>query len=581
MSLSTNSIDKSRYFLIYLSLASIVPIVFVSIKSSVDLYHEGAIFPSSVGVSHGKAIFREVNNQYGFLVALVNSPFIKLFGNYVIIGRLVGYLVYILVVICYFLIVKRVANKFIATFSSLILVTINPAWSLLGQNDMLGLSVWVNVYGVLLILFSIVIVLYGIDNPNKVSRLFAIAGAVSFLSVFVRPQFVFVWLLQLIYLSIRFGSAPARKTPVINWFLGGMTSLILSITYLSSQGALKDCFDQLVKVWFENAPNSAYLGLGNLLNFTFSSSLFFLCFTIVYLSLKIFGSKIIGIILVLLFIEINESFLDAASDFMLMGRKIGPFLSTAMQGLLFSFCSVLVSLLILVVVFSCLSNFNILRAVKTFSLFNSGDKSNFLLVSSLGTLFQLHNVNSAYIFMVTPIIMAWFISYVFGTGINVSIRKMQLAPAVYILLSVFIGFSIATSYVLANKPFYPYKSNILQGLKDTSPIARNKIDANFNVLETNVKNGQMFMDCQYGLYSVSPSGLYIANKWTWNEIPADWRLNSLAEAKPGHFLLRCGGNKGTQNQYLVWSKNSTITLIQENYDFSLYKVNKPLFLKLL
>lgn len=111
MSLRTNSIDKSRYFLIYLSLASIVPIVFVSIRSSVDLYHEGAIFPSSVGVSHGNAIFREVNNQYGFLVALVNSPFIKLFGNYVIISRLVGYLVYILVVICYFLIVKELQTN--------------------------------------------------------------------------------------------------------------------------------------------------------------------------------------------------------------------------------------------------------------------------------------------------------------------------------------------------------------------------------------------------------------------------------------------------------------------------------------
>ena len=576
MSLRTNSIDKSRYFLIYLSLASIVPIVFVSIRSSVDLYHEGAIFPSSVGVSHGNAIFREVNNQYGFLVALVNSPFIKLFGNYVIISRLVGYLVYILVVICYFLIVKRVANKFIAAFSSLILVTINPAWSLLAQNDMLGLSVWVNVYGVLLILFSIVIVFCGIDNPRKISKLFAIAGAVSFLSVFVRPQFVFVWLLQLIYLSIRFRSTPARKTPAINWFLGGMTSLLFSITYLLSQGALNDCFDQLVKVWFENAPNSAYLGLGNLLNFTFSSSLFFVCFTIMYLSLKIFGSKIIGIILVVLFIEINASFLDSASDFMLMGRKIGPFLSTAMQGLLFSFCSALVSLLILVIVFSFLSNFNIFRAAKTFSLFNSGDKSNFLLVSSLGTLFQLHNVNSAYIFMVIPIIMAWFIAYVFGTGVNTSFRKMQLVPAVYIVLSVFIGFSIATSYVLANKPFYPYKSYILQGLKDTNPIARNKIDANFNVLEMNVKNGQMFMDCQYGLYSVSPSGLYVANRWTWSEIPAEWRLNSLAEAKPGNFLLRCGGDIDTDAQYATWVKSLAIVLIQENSNFLLYKINKSL-----
>jgi hypothetical protein len=120
----------------------------------------------------------------------------------------------------------------------------------------------------------------------------------------------------------------------------------------------------------------------------------------------------------------------------------------------------------------------------------------------------------------------------------------------------------------------------LQGLNDTNLLERNRIDSNFKVLEMHVKDGQMFMDCQFGLYSISPTGLYVANKWTWNEIPQDWRMSSLREANPGNFLLWCGGDKNVQRQYLSWSKSSSISLIYENHNFSLYEINKPLLFKL-
>jgi hypothetical protein len=576
MNLSGKSIKKLNYFLIFFCLALLLPAIFVSIRSSVDPYHEGALFPSAIGVAHGKAIFREVNNQYGFVIALIHSPFIALFGNHLIIYRLVGYLVYLLAVLFFFLIIKKIANNVTATFCSLILITINPAWSFLAQNNISGLSVWVNTYGILFTLISVFLVLRVLENPNMNLKVYAAASALSLVAMFVRLEFAFVWMSQFLFLTYKFKKNPIRKSPAANWFLGGFITFILATAYLFKTGALNDSFQQLIKVWFDSPPNSAHLGLGNLLTFSVSCLLFIVCFYLVYIVLRLSGSKTISILLVLFLIKVLTGISESLTNFSLLGKRVGPYIATAVQGLLLNYCSVLVLCLIIVAIGSCLSKFNLLGRT---NFPNSGITTNFLFVTSLGTLPQLHNINSAYIFMIIPVILVWFVSYISINAVFLSLNKRQLFASVYVTLSIFIGVSVFCSLNLANKPQYPYKSYILQGLNDTNRIERDKIDSNLRVLEMYVKNGQMFMDCQYGLYSVSPTGMYVANKWTWSEIPSAWRLNSLHDAKPGNFLLRCGGGNNTQTQYSNWSRSLTVSLIQENENFLLYRINKPLFIQ--
>lgn len=580
MNLPSTPNKKMNYVWLAVCFVLTLPAIFVSLKSSVDLYHEGAIFPSIVGVSNGRAIFTEVNNQYGFVIALISYPAMTLFGNYLLVSRLVGLSVYLLVLLLFFVITKKIANSFIASFGVLILVSINPAWSFLSQKDITGLSVWVNTYGILFSLISIYLVFRMIDNPNISFMVYALAGGISLLSFFVRPQFAFVWLSQGLYLAYHFKTVPFRRSPAKNWFFGGLICFLLGFTYLFNQKVLKDYHQQIFSVWFQSAPNSAHLGLGNVLNFAASCLLFGVCILIVYSVLRLSGSKVISVLFVLLFVKVLENVLKSINELSVINQKIGPYIATAIHGLFFNYASALVLFLVIVLIYSFLSKFDSFSRFSGFRLDGSSIKSNFLFATSLGTLPQLHNVNSAYIYMVIPIVLAWFISYFYDRKVSLLVNKKNLILAVYVTFSILIGISIVNSLILASKPQHPYRSVILQGLNDTNLLERNRIDSNFKVLEMHVKDGQMFMDCQFGLYSISPTGLYVANKWTWNEIPQDWRISSLREANPGNFLLWCGGDKNAQQQYLAWSKNSTISLIEQNNNFLLYEINKPLLFKL-
>jgi hypothetical protein len=82
------------------------------------------------------------------------------------------------------------------------------------------------------------------------------------------------------------------------------------------------------------------------------------------------------------------------------------------------------------------------------------------------------------------------------------------------------------------------------------------------------------MDCPYGLYSVSETGLLSADKWTWNEIPEKWRLASLYKATPGQFVLHCGGGENQASQYAKWEGLGVIVSVGELQNFQLYKVLK-------
>ena len=69
---------------------------------NVDPYHEGALFPTAVGLAEGLAPFREINQQYGFLGPLVVSLPLHLFGNYLIVQRLFGFFLTILIALLFF-----------------------------------------------------------------------------------------------------------------------------------------------------------------------------------------------------------------------------------------------------------------------------------------------------------------------------------------------------------------------------------------------------------------------------------------------------------------------------------------------
>jgi hypothetical protein len=111
-----------------------------------------------------------------------------------------------------------------------------------------------------------------------------------------------------------------------------------------------------------------------------------------------------------------------------------------------------------------------------------------------------------------------------------------------------------------------------------SEAVRDEIDRKFLLLKNSIEGRNVFMDCPYGLYSISENGLISANNWTWNEIPEKWRMASLSKARPGQFLLKCGGDTKRALQYAEWQGSGIIESVGELPNFYLYRVLKNISL---
>ena len=544
-----------RYLLVITFLLSASIITF-AVRVGVDPYHEGALFPSAVGVAQGLHIFSEVNNQYGFMYAFFQAPFLYLFGNYLIVTRIIGALIVLVSAGFCFLMVSKLWGRKIGLFTALICVGINPSWSYLSHQNLNGFGAWINQYGVFLVITSTFMVLSELDRPKSRKYLILIAGGISLLSTFVRLEFALVWVIQTIFLFSAFRRGLLSRKNFEFWTIGGSLVGILSITYLVSIGSFPDFLNQLVFVWFDSPPNSAHLGFGNLFTFVTSVSLFIFNLGAVHL-LSRFRKSWIWIVtfMTITLILISKS-LEAASGITFAGKLLGPYLLTALDGYFLNFSSVLVLLLI---TFTLLS---FRRVSKSYTL-----STLFLQLTSIGLLAQLHNVNSAYIFMFNPILISWFMYWLHNHKIRyskflISLKNTMISMVVFSLL---LGLS------LEFKPSYSFHSPILAGMADYSVETRDSIDRKFELLDKYTGVGEVYFDCPNGLFAVSQNGLYAADKWTWNEIPKAWVIQSLAQSSKGDFLLQCGGGVEEISRYEEMLKNKKIRVLGELPNFNLYQ----------
>ena len=54
----------------------------------VDTQHDGVMFKTASDMAHGNMIFRDSFNQYGALTSIIESWFLLIFGNYLIVIKL-------------------------------------------------------------------------------------------------------------------------------------------------------------------------------------------------------------------------------------------------------------------------------------------------------------------------------------------------------------------------------------------------------------------------------------------------------------------------------------------------------------
>ena len=558
--LSINRFESPRVIyriLLGLGFSTLALVIPVAIRVGVDPYHEGALFPSAVGVAEGLHIFSEVNNQYGFMYAVIQAPFLFFFGNYLLVSRIVGVIVLFISVIILYLLIRRIWSQQVSLLVALACAALNPSWSYLSITTLSRFGAWINQYGILLILVSVLLTLKVAEKRTQHPYLLLSAGALSLLATFVRLDFFFVWVLQFLFLISSERKGKFTKKFLVLWIVGGLLAGIISITYLLIIGSFSDFFNQLIMVWFSAPPNSAHLGLGNLLTFSFSCLLFLLYFIGIHLLSRYRKSWLYITVFTLLTIFFLNLSLPILSRIVLGGKIIGPYLQTSADGFLLNFSSVLVAILII-------ATFAYIRSKRKVSSFSTS----FLQITSVGLLVQLHNVNSAYIFMLNPVLLTWFM-YWLAEHKETNPKMMASLRNTFISL---IAISLLIALSLTFQKTYSYKTGLLKGLTSNSIDTRNSIDSKFKLLDKYVSVGYLYFDCPYGLYAVSSNGLYTADKWTWNEIPNAWLKKSISRAKTGDFLLVCGGDQERVVNYKALILEGEIRLIDSLPEFRLYKV---------
>jgi hypothetical protein len=233
-------VTRNKDFLSYGILLSLVLIAnLIASLWNVDPYHEGAIFPTATGIAQGLNVFDGVSQQYGFLLPLVISPFLKVFGTYLFVSRLVSFVLLILLAFLTYKVSCIYMNRKVASYASLLWLSVSPIWSYTMFGRSLSGGVWPNHLAMILVLVSILL----IHNSRAQTRLINISSAafLTFLSSQARMEFFLVWFFISLFLLIR-----DRKV-FLYWVIGSTLAIFTTFTYLISNSAVDDWFNQTIR----------------------------------------------------------------------------------------------------------------------------------------------------------------------------------------------------------------------------------------------------------------------------------------------------------------------------------------------
>jgi hypothetical protein len=188
--------DKFQHIYIFPLFVVTILENFIASTWNVDPYHEGALFPTAVGLAEGLSPFREISQQYGFLGPLIVSLPLRVFGNYLIVERLFGFSLILLIALLMYLNMKSLTTRANSRLVALVWLAISPIWSWSFESAALSGGYWPNHLGTLLVLIA----LYIFPKSNLAS---VIAGFLVLISSQARAEFIFVWIFTTFSIMIK------------------------------------------------------------------------------------------------------------------------------------------------------------------------------------------------------------------------------------------------------------------------------------------------------------------------------------------------------------------------------------------
>lgn len=529
---------------------------------NVDPYHEGALFPTAVGLAEGLAPFREINQQYGFLGPLLVSLLLRLFGNYLIVERLFGFTLTLLISWVFYTYLKTLTSKTIAKLIPLVWLSISPIWSWpLGLNALSG-GYWPNQLGTFLVLFGLLLL-------NRSSSAAFLAGFLILLSSQARVEFVVVWLSMSVAIFIK------EKEKRLFWAAGSFFCGLIIYFYLLSNNSVSQWFRQTLLVWTMDPPDVVKINVKflilNLINFLTISALGLLLFALAWALVskcrKFWIALFLETILVCAFLSLSGHL-----NFQIMVGNYDLFtpFRLALADTLFSFVN-----LTLLVCFSLICFLFLQKRLNFIRMVEPIDSSKLLLVSaSVGLLGLFHNFNPDYTHMVWPIFALLMVSFVQNLSSVRLVTSLKKSSAVLCLALVIV--SSLTFFFHAFDQSHPYETPMLQGMYGNSTLQIKELDHSFAAVDRQIKNHKVLMVCYTGLLSVSTEGYLGADEWSWNLQPSKMISHRLDHLQAGNLILACHLSPDEAKRIDYLKMNGFLKTLEENTGFRLYRITKSL-----
>lgn len=563
MRLVPKNLTRNKEFIPYGVLLSAVLIAnLLASLWNVDPYHEGAIFPTASGLAQGLNVFDEVSQQYGFLLPLVISPFLKVFGAYLFVSRLVSFVLLILLAFLTYKVSCIYMNRKVAFYASLLWLSVSPIWSYTLFGRSLSGGVWPNHLAMILVLISILLI-----HTSRAQNSIVVIPFAAFLTFFssqARMEFILVWFFITLYLLIR-----DRKI-FFYWAIGSTLAVLATFIYLHSNSAVDDWFNQTIKVWTLDAPDVPTIDLGfflsNGLNFVALAAILPVTL-LLYHFLQVKVSSPIRILVLVFFL----TFLTSVSQFLpdsisILGRNVVTILDFTAQRTLFSYVNVVI-LGSLIIGFVAVLR----RTPKRTHPSSGGDLlSGILWCAAIGILGVFHNTNADY----TSITVAPFLILTLGYFFPAA-RKPN--PLLISTLKEYVVAVVTVSLVIFclhfPKQVHEYNTPVLKNLYAQNYDEARNLDARFQQIAKHTGNSRFLMDCQIGMLSVNERGFQGLDKWTWNQQPAVMIANRLQNLETGDYAVTCHLNEEDSNFLKSEEGSQKFSIEFADGDFSILKVN--------
>ena len=527
---------------------------------NVDPYHEGAIFATAVGMADGLSVFREINQQYGFLGPLLVSCLLRIFGNYLIVERLFGFTLIMAIAFLFYLNLRRIASKITSQLLAITWLAVSPIWSWPFGYSALSGGYWPNHLGVALVLIGLLLL-------QKSKWFIFLAGFLVFISSQARIEFFFVWFFMTLAILL------SKKVGKVYWLSGNLMAIIFIYLYLQNNLSTQDWFNQTLRVWTLDAPDVPKVNLNffifNAINFVGVSVIGLILFlAAVYFStvFKKFWLAVMAestLIILLLFIPsvMKFNFFIGNYDVFAAGRYF--FANT-----LFSYVNISMLVMFVSIVFFILKRWG--RVYQ--DVVRSDPLLLILMATSFGLLALFHNFNPDYTQMVWPV-FALLLIKLQKVQPNFLFKFNRSKSLLVLALSLI--FSSSTAFIShALDQIHPYRTEMLMGLYGQSDKQVQELDRSYKLIEDNVSKGKMLMVCYTGLLSVSDQGYLGSDKWSWNLQPPVMISNRLDRLEINSTILACKLNNQDSSDLSELESLSVLSVIDKNNYFTLYRVVK-------